>query len=151
MKKRLLGFTALLLLMVLQQQPNDLMGQDPAGLGAKEEARKICDDFLQHINKSDVKAALKSIKPYISVPEKDFSEVIDEVVRQRTEMAKRFGKTLSIEFLQEESVKDTLLKYTYMEKYQIHVIRWSFIFYKPQEKWLLNSFYWDENIRVFFK
>jgi hypothetical protein len=78
-------------------------------------------------------------------------DVIDETAQQRDILIKKFGKSLSFELVQEQSVKESLVKYTYIEKCKIHVIRWSFIFYKPEDKWILNSFYWDDKILDLFR
>ena len=147
--KLLIPFAAAVILSIAPYRT--VAAQEKNDLQSREAAKKVCEVFLQSLAKNDTKRAFNSIKPYISIPDKEFNEVIEEVVRQRDTLVKRFGNSQSYEFLQEQTLKDILLKYTYIEKYQIHVIRWSFIFYKPQDKWTLNSFYWDENIKELFK
>ncbi len=125
--------------------------QTISGLISEDDTKKVCDQFLGKINGNDLNGAFSLIKPYIGIPEADFKVILDETTEQRAQMIRKFGKSLSVEFIQEQKIKDTLAKYTYLEKCKIHVIRWSFIFYKPEDKWILNSFYWDDNVRDLFR
>lgn len=141
----------LILLAFLMQPDRGALAQQRVDLNSLEDTKNVCDLFLKRLRKEDMKSALQTIRPYITIPEDDFKGIVEETSRQRAELIKRFGSPLSCEFLQEQRIKDVLVKYTYLEKCRIHVIRWSFIFYKPEDKWTLNSFYWDDNIRELFR
>ncbi len=58
----------------------------------------------------------------------------------------RFGKTLSYFFFDQKNVKDTFVKLTYVIKYENHVTRWIFIYYRADNMWQLNNFKWDDKI-----
>ena len=49
-----------------------------------------------------------------------------------------------------ENIKDTILKRVYVVKYERHLIRWSFIFYKPYSSWILDYFNYDDAIEALF-
>jgi hypothetical protein len=148
------GLTAslpLILLLCLLPPGGVALAQHKVDLKSIDDTKRVCEIFFERLRKVDMKSALGTIRPYVAISENDFKSIAEETGRQREELVKRFGNPISCELLQEQRIKDTLVKYTYLEKCKIHVIRWSFIFYKPEDKWILNSFYWDDNIREIFR
>ncbi len=71
-------------------------------------------------------------------------------MNQRATIAPRFGESLGYTFVRQENVEDALLRLTYMELTERHVLRWVFLFYKPDDTWTLNSVEWDDSIGELF-
>jgi hypothetical protein len=72
-------------------------------------------------------------------------------VSQRKLLVKPFGKILGYQFISECRRGDTFSRVLFAEKREKMAVRWEFIFYKPRDKWLLTSFFWDDKARDFFQ
>lgn len=66
-------------------------------------------------------------------------------------ITQRFGKTLSIEAAAIEEVGESLMLVMYLQKFERHVLRWKFYFYKPRQEWVLNTFTFDDQLFSMFK
>ena len=143
--KKILVILACLFFMV-----NSLLAAEDKFLNTKNDTKKICDRFMQKIVAGKIEAAFAIIEPYFPIPESELSMIIIQTVKQLGMSEQRFGNPIGYEFIKEDEVKETLIKYTYLEKFDKHAVRWIFVFYKPEEKWLVNHFVWDDNIQALF-
>ena len=141
----------LIVLVCLLFVVNSSMAAEKKFLSTKSEIKKLCEDFMQKIVAGEVETAFDIIEPHFHIPEDELSMLKLQTVKQLGLVGPRFGKPIGYEFVKEESIKKTLLKYTFIEKFEEHAVRWIFIFYKPKEKWLLNSFLWDDMIHTLFE
>ncbi|HPU86983.1 MAG TPA: hypothetical protein PL088_01245 [Spirochaetota bacterium] len=119
-------------------------------LGAKQDTRRIADEFMKKIQTGDFDAAFGGIKIFFPIPEDEFNNLVTQTKNQFQMVKNRFGTTIGYELFKEESIKDLMVKYTYIMKFEKHIIRWMFIFYKPTQGWLLNWFHWDDKIDALF-
>jgi hypothetical protein len=62
----------------------------------------------------------------------------------------RFGKSLGSEFIRERTIGRSLLQIVHIQKFEKHALRWQFIFYSPDKKWVLNTFNFDDKINLLF-
>jgi hypothetical protein len=76
--------------------------------------------------------------------------LLSTTVNQRATVTARFGESLGYEFVRREAVSGSLLRLTYMELTERHVLRWVFLFYKPGDTWTLNSIEWDDSVDALF-
>jgi hypothetical protein len=135
----------LLLLMFLISLP-----VQAAELASKGQARDFADDVMKDVAAGRVDAALRSLKIYATVPAEEFGKIEEEIKFQLPGMEKRFGTTVGFEFISEKSVGKSLYSLNYLQKFEKHAVRWRFLFYKPGDKWLLNSFATDDNLQELF-
>lgn len=77
--------------------------------------------------------------------------MLEQIKMQAPVMKSRFGKTLGSEFVSEKIVGKSLLQIIHIQKCEKHVIRWQFIFYNPNGKWVLNTFNFNDNIQSLFE
>ena len=102
------------------------------------------------VSAGDIEGGLFLIKPYLVIPESEFNVMIEQTKLQLPIMQGRFGKVLGAEFIKEKTAGKSLLKIIQIQKFERHIMRWNFIFYNPDGKWVLNTFYLDDNIRSLF-
>jgi hypothetical protein len=119
-------------------------------LNTRDDTKKLCEAFVQSVIAGKTDDAFKSIKPYMPVPENEFGMLHLQTVKQLGMVEPRFGAAVGYEFVKEEAMHDSVVMYTYIQKFERHIIRWMFIFYKPKDKWLLNAFTWDDKIHELF-
>jgi hypothetical protein len=69
---------------------------------------------------------------------------------QQPMTAQRFGRSQGVEFLREERAGESLLRITQIQRYERHLTRWVFYFYRTNSGWVLNTFHFDDNVRALF-
>jgi len=121
-------------------------------LAASEaEALQICDSFIQRVMAGEYDAAFQQIRPYFPISEKRFIKLAEETKKQHGLAQLQFGKPLGQVFVSAQTIKDTVVKYRFLEKFEWDVMYWEFMFYKPQNGWLLNGLGFDDDIQSLFR
>jgi len=59
----------------------------------------------------------------------------------------RYGNFLGYEFVKKEDISKSLIYFVYISKCKNHPFVCTFIFYKGDEKWMLNVFNWHDKIQ----
>ena len=98
-----------------------------------------------------VESGLKLAKPYLIIPDHEFEGVLNNFRMQAPAIEQRFGKTLGVEFSQVQEVGESLFLVMYIQKFEKHVMRWKFYFFKPNSAWVLNTFNTDDQIQLMFQ
>ena len=119
-------------------------------LPTKQDCKAKCEEFMKLAGVGKVDEALERMEPYWVFPTCEWTQLQLQTTEQMALVEPRFGKTLGYKLVREEMVKDTILRFTYIQKQERHLIRWKFVFYKPNEKWLLNTLSWDDELEVLF-
>ncbi len=119
-------------------------------LGSTEECKKLSESTMREIFGGNIPKAFALVKPYFPIPESEFATLQMQTIQQLGMIGQRFGAAVGYEFFEMEEVKNTFMQFIYVEKFERHFIRWIFVFYKPKNKWLLNSFRFDDEIKFFF-
>ncbi len=73
-------------------------------------------------------------------------DAIKNVKFKLREFINLVGEYTGYELINSKSFGESLRKETYMVKYERQPIRFEFEFYKPKDKWMLNNFYFSENM-----
>lgn len=120
-------------------------------LNSKIAARKLTDQVMTKVTAGDIDGGFMLMKPYTIIPESEFNVAIEQTKLQLPLMQGRFGKTVGMEFIREKSVGNSLLQIVQIQKFEKHVMRWNFIFYSAEDKWILNSFNFDDKIYSLFE
>ena len=122
-----------------------------ASLDSKEAARKLTDQVMAKVASGDLDGGLLLMKPYLIIPESEFKVMLEQTKLQLPAIQGRFGKILGAEFISEKVIGKSLLQIVQIQKFQKHVMRWRFIFYSPDGKWVLNTFNFDDKIQLLFE
>lgn len=121
-----------------------------ATLPSPNAAKELSDKIMERVAAGDLEGGLRLMKPYGIVPEAEMETAIGQAKLQAPMYIQRFGKIIGREFLREEKVGESLIRFTHLQKFDRHVMRWVFVFYKGNAGWVLNTFYFDDNIRAVF-
>ena len=114
------------------------------------EAKNLAKEVMSYVEKGESAKGLLLFKPYLIIPEAEFDVMLNSLKMQQPIMDQRFGKTIGIEYIGEKTVGKSLMKITYAEKFEKHMMRWVFYFYKPKDRWVMNTFTTDDNIKALF-
>ncbi|EIM72288.1 hypothetical protein A3SI_19922 [Nitritalea halalkaliphila LW7] len=71
-----------------------------------------------------------------------------ELKNKLVELTKQLGNYQGKEVISKRSVGENLLLYTFLIKYDRQPIRYLFIYYKPNNKWQLQKFQYDDNLET---
>jgi hypothetical protein len=116
----------------------------------KDEAKELAHSVMVLIGKGKTVEGLTLTKPYLIIPSHEFEGVLSSLKMQQPIMDQRFGKTIGMELSHIKEVGDSLMLISYIQKFEKHVMSWRFYFYKPNNRWVLNTFRTDDNIALMF-
>lgn len=117
---------------------------------SKEAAKNFPESVMKLIASGHTSEGLDLLKPYIQTPESEFEVMKEQLSLQAPAIEKRFGKSIGYELADIEEIGNSLMLVMYIQKYEKHIMRWKFYFYKPTNEWLLNTFNTDDKIQFMF-
>jgi hypothetical protein len=119
-------------------------------LKTEPELRPFGDKIMAALVKGGISAAFAGMKPYVLIPNSEFESLSLASKAQRDQFGARYGKTIGFEFIGQKKVGDSLVRLTYIEKTEKHVLPWIFFFYRTPTGWALNSFVWNDQMTQLF-
>lgn len=125
-------------------------GAGGRSLGSREETKRLSDDFMKKISSGQIAPAFELIRPYFPLPDNEFAVTLERTVKQLATVSEQYGRPAGYELVKEEIVGSSLIKYTYLQKYEKNALRWSLLFYGPEGRWQINNLNWDSKIRKLF-
>ena len=115
------------------------------------EAMRLCDEFLLHIINAQHDEGFRVLKEHFPITEYKF-EQLREDTKKRLGMAElRFGRPLDYVFVGADTMGDTVLRYRYLEKFDLETLLWEFTFYQPKRGWLLNALSFEAEVGQVFR
>lgn len=138
----------LVIIFVLSISFNVVAGE--IGFSNQEQTKDFCDRFLTLMVEEDIEKAFNIVEEQWPFAIAEIQRLESSTIKQLDSVKGRYGNILGYELVKEEKIKDTFVKYIYVMKYEKHIIRWKFIFYKPDDSWILNSFNFDDSINELF-
>lgn len=113
-------------------------------------ARQLTDQAMAKVGEGNVENGLQILKPYLIIPPAEFDVMLDKLRMQQPAISQRFGKSIGSEFIREDKTGENLLRIVQIQRFEKHVMRWSFYFYRGKNGWVLNTFKTDDDIRQLF-
>ena len=71
---------------------------------------------------------------------------IDSLNIKLVNLIKQLGEYKGSEFITERKVGESLILRSYLVKYDLQPIRFTFMYYKPKDRWILYYFYFDSSV-----
>ncbi|MGA2764919.1 MAG: hypothetical protein ABSG17_16340 [Spirochaetia bacterium] len=125
--------------------------QAPAELKTERDVQNLCETALSYVVSGDLEQCIAVLRPYAtSISREDVDSLENQLKGQATTIKNSYGDPIGYVLISMENLKDTILKGVYVVKYERHLIRWSFIFYKPYSSWILDYFNYDDAIEALF-
>jgi len=115
-----------------------------------DDLRDVTSKAMGYVVIGDFAAVFDTMAPYWPLPESELDMLSMQTLSQRNMLGQRFGDTVGIDMASEKMVGDSIMRITYIEKLDVHLIRWVFTFYKPVDEWLVNAIVWDDDIDALF-
>lgn len=131
------------------EQPKKII-KEIQGLETSADAHVLCDDFIRNIIEGKFTEAFEGIRPFFPVPGSRI-EKLEAQTRKQLSMAElQFGPALGFRFVRADSLQDSILRFQFIQTYVRDAIYWEFIFYKPEEKWVVNALGFDDDLQKLY-
>ena len=121
-----------------------------ASLATEEEARALAERVMVEVAAGRVIKGLECLRPYNVYPKEEFDAMLAKTEAQLPAMQQRFGPSIGWDFVTVEKLGDSLRQFVFLQKFERHVMVWRFIFYRPRDQWMLNTFYYDDRVQLLF-
>jgi len=125
--------------------------QAAESLSNKAATQALAQEVMESVSKDKLKEGLLKLRPYTVAPVAEFDVQMGQIDLQASAIAQRFGQSLGYDFVEEEQLGESLVQHVYLQKFEKHVMIWRFIFYKPNQEWFLNTWYFDGEVKPLFK
>ena len=120
-------------------------------LRSEGDALLLCEVFLDHMLAGNYKEAFSQIRPYFPVSPARIDKIEKETTDQLGMAELQFGRALDHSFISGDQVEGKVLRFRFLQRFDRDVIFWEFVFYRPQDVWLINALGFDDEIRDLFK
>ncbi|MGE3317701.1 MAG: hypothetical protein AB7I18_00225 [Candidatus Berkiella sp.] len=108
--------------------------------------KRVAENVISQIEQGKEEAAFTQLKVYWPLAPGEIDDMLAHTKEQRKIVKERFGQPLSVEFIRTEEVGNSLVRHTFIEKFERHALRWQLSFYKPSDHWIVNTIYWDDKV-----
>jgi hypothetical protein len=122
-----------------------------AELTNEAQIKKLTQKAISLIANGNIDGAMETLKPYWPLQPTEIDELTLKVKNQKSIIDSRFGKSLGFEFVDKKRIGNVFVRYTYIEKFERHILRWIFTFYKPSNKWVVNGVKFEDRGALFVK
>lgn len=120
-------------------------------LKSTDETRQLADRIVAHFVKKEFKEGLALAKPHWPLPEVEIDGLANQITSQWPIVDQRFGVSTGKEFIREEKLGNSFIRYYYLHKFQNHAIYWLITFYRPTDKWKVNGVNFKDDLESLFQ
>ena len=118
-----------------------LTGRAQAGAETPE---AILETFFNTYTKSGIKPAVEKIYTYGDESMQQSLKYVEDTIAHTIEQIG--SKYLGHELITKKIISPCLCLYTYLLKFPYAPLRFTFVFYKPDNKWVIENFLFDGSI-----
>lgn len=108
--------------------------------------QKLSQDVIKQIEGGDIESAFDLLSQNWPLSQSEIDTLKAHTQKNRQNLSQRYGQVLSIEYLGSQRIGNSFVRHVFLEKFEKHAIQWEFSFYKPLDKWVMNSMFWDDKI-----
>ena len=112
----------------------------------RTDLKKNSEDIMRLLVKEEYNKAFNEVRKICPLPGMEIDSLEIQTIKQLSIVKERFGRSIDFILAEEKETVNTFVRFIYIIKYERHVTRWVFIYYKPRNKWILNSFKWDDDV-----
>lgn len=111
---------------------------------ATEQTQAICEGAAALFASGEHDRAYESLLPYWPLPKEEIQNLGYQTKTQMGMVGDRFGQSLGAEHVETISAGNSLVRHVFLLKHEKHALKFSCVFYKPKDKWLVNTILWDD-------
>jgi hypothetical protein len=115
------------------------------------ETKSFSNTLMQYFLREEFVEGLNMAKRYWPLPTDEIDNLATRINTQWITMQKRYGETVSMEFIKEERIGKSFVRHFYLHKFKNHAIYWRFTYYKPHDEWKLNGITFEDDLDPLFE
>lgn len=119
-------------------------------LSSKDELTKHSGDVMRFLEDGEFQKAFAELEKYWPFPANEMVQLETQTIKQLNVVSERFGTITGTDFIRDNAIKDFVLRKSYVIRFEKHMIRVLFTYYKTDNGWILNGFKWDDQIDGLF-
>jgi len=121
-----------------------------AELKSAEETLPLCEQSATLLSEGKVAKSFDILKPYWPHTDTAINALSDKIDSQMGLLSKRFGKVLNAEFVNSKKAGSSFLRHVFIIKFEKTVLRYTCVFYKPKDAWIVNAINVDDHLPLLF-
>ncbi|MGD9663433.1 MAG: hypothetical protein AB7U63_19475 [Porticoccaceae bacterium] len=120
-------------------------------LSSPQKALEFSNAVVMNISRGRFDDAWRSIKENASIPQGRINEFAREYDSHYVRTIQHFGPSTGVELIGKDMSGKSMLRVTYLVKYEITGVAWYMYFYRVRDSWVLSEFNYDLNSSSIFK
>ena len=121
-----------------------------ASLSEISDTKSLSHKIMQHFIKSEFVEGLNIAKAHWPLPPVEIDGLANKINTQWSMVQQRFGKPTGIEFIKEERLGKSFVRFYYLHKFENHAIYWKFTYYKAKDNWKVNGITFRDDLEFLF-
>lgn len=121
------------------------------GLTTAEDAIGFSNKIIMNVSRARFEEAWNLLKSNTSIPAARIDEFAKEYDSNYVRTIQYFGPSTGVELINQAMSGKSMLKITYLVKYEITGVAWHLYFYRVKDKWLLSEYNYDLNSSSLFE
>ena len=105
---------------------------------------------MKFLKDSEFQKAFTELQIHWPLPQNELTQLESQTIKQFNMVADRFGNIIGTDFIKDKMIKDYVMRKIYVIKFEKHMIRVVFTYYKNDHGWILNGFKWDDQFDELF-
>jgi hypothetical protein len=133
-----------LLVAALLMLPACTTSADAMGMASAADTKGLCGAAAEKFGKGDIQRAFADMGPHWPLAREEIDALATESRKQMGMVGTRFGTYVGVEHIRTSQAGDSFLRQLFAIKFENHALRFSCAFYKPRDRWLVNTINWDD-------
>ena len=121
------------------------------GFKSESELRQFSDSLVDQMVAEKFQKGFDSAKPYWPIPTVEIDGIVNQIKQQWPLVQQRFGATVGKEFIKEERIGQSFVRYYYLHKFSKHAIYWRISFYRTDKEWKINTLTFLDNLDALYE
>ena len=109
-----------------------------------EQTQAMCSGAAALFASGEHDRVYESLLPYWPLPKEEIQNLGYQTKTQIGMVGDRFGQSLGAEHVETVSAGNSLVRHVFLIKHEKHALKFSCVFYKPKDRWLVNTILWDD-------
>lgn len=109
-----------------------------------EQTQAVCGGAATFFASGEYDRAYESLLPYWPLPKEEIQNLGYQTRTRIGLVGDRFGQSLGAEHVETIFAGDSLVRHVFLIKHEKHALKFSCVFYKPKDSWLVNIILWDD-------
>lgn len=118
----------------------------PETLNSVSDARALSDTAMALFHEDQLDRAFDELEAHWRSSLDELNLLQQKIERMRTNVDEKYDAPIDYRFVRTDDAADALIRFSYLERFTHHGLRWKFTFYKGEPGWTLNDLSFDDDL-----